>query len=118
MPNIELFRRVEEQLDLHPELHDQDSWEGSGECGTTRCVAGWAIYLATGANLYGPDLRPSTGFKAALYDRGIPLDIEAPFNLGQELLGLDEDQATELFHAPGNSAAITLVRYYAQGGNG
>ena len=46
----ELRRLVAEQIEAHPELHDQSRW-GEGmpsECGTPCCVAGWACRLGGG----------------------------------------------------------------------
>lgn len=36
-----LRRAVHEQISIHPETHDQSNWHSS--CGTTHCVAGWAV---------------------------------------------------------------------------
>jgi len=43
MPNTDLFRKIHDQITTHPESHDQGDWESP--CGTTRCVAGWALHL-------------------------------------------------------------------------
>ena len=39
--NEELFRRVADAIEANPEQYDQGQWE----CGTTRCLAGWANRL-------------------------------------------------------------------------
>ena len=47
---IELRRKVADQIEQHPELHNQSSW-GDGtptDCGTPCCVAGWACRLGGG----------------------------------------------------------------------
>lgn len=63
-PNIPLLKKVLEQIERDPQLFSMDSWEGffwaedpvwnpvtgeydltAEECGTTRCVAGWAEVL-------------------------------------------------------------------------
>jgi hypothetical protein len=47
---LALRKLVADQIEAHPELHDQGDWgEGiAGECGTPCCVAGWACRLGGG----------------------------------------------------------------------
>lgn len=59
MPEVNraMFARIAAQIGDHPETHDQTEWELSPEeradlldlpveeCGTTRCVAGWALHF-------------------------------------------------------------------------
>jgi hypothetical protein len=40
--NYDMFKRIFEQISNHPEYFDMSSWE----CGTTKCIAGWACFLA------------------------------------------------------------------------
>lgn len=42
-PNLPLLRKILDHIDAHPEEHDQETWESA--CGTTRCVAGWALHF-------------------------------------------------------------------------
>jgi uncharacterized protein YjbI with pentapeptide repeats len=42
-----LRKLVADQIEAHPDLHDQESW-GDGTCGTPCCVAGWACLLGGG----------------------------------------------------------------------
>ncbi|AMS02636.1 hypothetical protein BJD55_gp130 [Gordonia phage Yvonnetastic] len=45
--NVELIDKVLEAVEKHPEQHDQGSWGFKEEgCGTTMCVAGWAVVLS------------------------------------------------------------------------
>ena len=53
--NRELFKKIHDIITPTPDKLDMGSWEG--ECGTTRCVAGWAIYLTTGQPVYVTDER-------------------------------------------------------------
>ena len=49
---VELRKLVADQIESHPELHDQRDWgDGSAnpKCGTPCCVAGWACHLGGGA---------------------------------------------------------------------
>jgi hypothetical protein len=52
--NTELFKKIHEVVSANPQRHDQATWEGQsvGDCGTTRCVAGWAVHLATGQKVF------------------------------------------------------------------
>jgi hypothetical protein len=44
--NTGLARAVLDHLDAHPEAHNQYRWGFRGECGTTACIAGWALILS------------------------------------------------------------------------
>jgi hypothetical protein len=41
-PNAELAYKILDHIDAHPESWDQGSWD----CGTTACFAGWALRLS------------------------------------------------------------------------
>lgn len=51
--NTEMFQRIEQIIRINPEQHSQkffemaeaDVWLSEPHCGTTRCIAGWAIHL-------------------------------------------------------------------------
>lgn len=47
--NSSMAERVLTQITEHPETHSQTTFEGVGYdddvCGTTRCIAGWAVYF-------------------------------------------------------------------------
>jgi hypothetical protein len=112
MLDTELFRKIHAQITARPETHSQDSFEwddNEGEersdgvtlCGTTRCVAGWALHF------YAPE--------QSIYDTarelGEPLDLA---EVAKELLGLTYGQAEELFSASlPESEAVALVARYA-----
>lgn len=102
-PNAELAYATLDQIDEHPELHDQSWWFTVTECGTTGCFAGWACLLS--------------GDKPDALDRPMHLlDIGADVSFvvrpdgvtqsvsehAQELLGLDWETARRLF-ASGNT---------------
>jgi hypothetical protein len=46
--DVDRLTEVRDVIAANPEQHDQWSFEDdwAGECGTTRCVAGWATHLA------------------------------------------------------------------------
>jgi hypothetical protein len=43
--NRPLVEKIITQLIDHPELHDQTAWMDETDCGTSHCVAGWAIAI-------------------------------------------------------------------------
>ncbi|QMP84435.1 hypothetical protein HUN42_00057 [Streptomyces phage Dagobah] len=111
MVNRELFQKIHEVITLHPEQHDQSVWEEPDPtCGTTRCVAGWAITLTTGKPVYGKGyvLHPAT---LALGKRpGVP-------SIAGELLGLNDAEADVLFYRTGSDKARDVVKAFAEGRN-
>jgi hypothetical protein len=55
--NRELFQKIHDVISVSPGRLDMTSWEDSeGYCGTTRCIAGWAIHLTTGKPLFAEGL--------------------------------------------------------------
>lgn len=55
-PNAELAYRVLDQIDAHPESWNQGTWD----CGTAACFAGWAVRLSGGkVDPLGDSLDPS-----------------------------------------------------------
>lgn len=97
MINRELFRKVYDQITAHPETHDQDEFESS--CGTTRCVAGWALHF------YNPnqDIR-QTAFEINDSVHG------GPGNAARKILGLSEHQAGRLFYEVSDKEAVEIVK--------
>lgn len=110
--NTELFKKIHDQITSEPDGFDMNTWEGPGAaCGTTRCVAGWAIYFATGSPLYGysgagahpkvVELARDLGVK--VYP-GDSVNFEDFGDLGAKLLGL-EGFDRDLFYASEEVAA-------------
>jgi hypothetical protein len=107
MPNQELFKKIHDQIEEYPETHNQSSWG----CGTTKCVAGWAVHFR--AVELG---MPATG---TLYDA---LDLVDPHRhygaltnidrTAAHLLEVDDEQADALFWS-GDATAATLVARFA-----
>ena len=122
MLNTELFRRINEVISARPEEHDQSAWEvRSPECGTARCVAGWAIFLTTGANLYvrpDPDVLDDgeTILSPQVHELADELGVlpSVPA-VARELLGLTRDEAASLFYSAEDDEARTLVYHVAAG---
>lgn len=92
--NIELAERARDFITRYPERHDQGTWwsdadlDPSKHCGTTACIAGWVI-VAQGRTL------------AELIDATMDPAWEA-----QEALGLDDDEAADLFYNFDNESAL------------
>jgi hypothetical protein len=103
--NRELFKKVYDQIAEHPDTHWQGDFEADVEdgaggyredgvpvCGTTRCVAGWALHFS------GQRVNDS-------------LD---PGRDAARLLGLSVDAASVLFSGSlPETEAVALVRFYA-----
>lgn len=109
--NTELFQKIYDQITQHPETHDQGHFEAEWHCGTTRCIAGWAVIMHYG--LY------------SLYDSNVPMRgritdsgyLSGTANTAAGILGLSDDQAHELFYEMNNEKAVDLCSYYANKGD-
>jgi hypothetical protein len=113
MPNTQLFQKIDERLDEDEMLLEMSTWEDTGPvCGTTRCVAGWAIHEVTGQPLYiGGQRNPAIAELAE--SLGVDDDFEA---IGAKLLDLGKGTAAILFFSP-NDRARDVVKLFAQGRN-
>lgn len=45
MINKELLNQVRDHIVMYPEQFDMDNWYLEKSCGTTACIAGWALFL-------------------------------------------------------------------------
>lgn len=116
--NRELFQKIHDIIQAEGGAKFQMStWEGG--CGTTRCIAGWAVHLETGAPLYQLDgetsLSPETlALAERFHSEGVWMEGADDFEtMGGELLGLDESQR-KIFYV-GNVEAEDFVRAAAEG---
>lgn len=133
--NVEMFRRIREQIEREPqnfgmsywiaEFAQQerefynvltDSWE-DGSCGTTRCVAGWAVHFeALDKGLYGAD----EGEHDALFEAARSLVGAKPYRgdtiekAGAKVLGIDLSLAHVLFHTD-DVTAYRAVELFSEG---
>lgn len=118
--NITLLEKVLNLIEEKPEKWEQASWVDSREltpgqladmqagkyemCGTTACVAGWALLLS---GQYEPELSPTGKYVISIREKATGLSLEQMDDgddadsiyerLGAELLGLDHDQAYRIF---------------------
>lgn len=112
MVNTELAQQVLDYIIENPEQHEQEyfvaRWDGNGEyifpddsftsCSTTMCVAGTAVALIEGID--------------SLFIDHPRIEVAAR---ATEYLGLDPDDADNLFYCMNNSAAVDAVGALAQG---
>lgn len=125
--NTELFAKIRDMIREHPERHDQSTWESqsvTGECGTARCVAGWAVTLTTGKPVYswrpGEEIRLSDATIDLAHDKGVymedPHDSAAVPDLAVKLLGLrNATHAHLLFYIADDERARRAVEKAAAG---
>lgn len=100
----ELAQKILDQITAHPETHDQGSWVDV--CGTTYCIAGWAVALNA---LPGDNETLQAGRRAMARELNTVTDWEA---LGRKLLGLDEDAADALFFSDTQEAPVLLAELF------
>lgn len=133
MVNQEMFQRVNTMLTEFPELHDQTYWEeadteATGSCGTTRCVAGWAVWLKA-LDLGLVSRKRDTVDTNMLHDVadhvGVPTEDEDGCEIGSgdlyelvgaKLLGLSQDDADNLFTDMNKHRVTRRVASYATTG--
>lgn len=133
MADQKMFQRVNSILIEFPELHRQQYWqEGdtaiNNSCGTTRCVAGWAVWLkATDLELISRkrddvtrDVLHSVAASVGVDTEdkyGDPKDLDSLYQeVGAKLLGLDYDEAHSLFLDMSNGRVTHRVESYAATG--
>lgn len=108
--NRELFEKIHVQATDHPETFDRNSWESS--CGTTRCLAGWAIHFTH------PELDLETAVRKILQGRGEPVPPASGGDYvvaGAEVLGLTLARARELFLHTREGELLDIIAQYAAG---
>jgi hypothetical protein len=89
-------------IDEHPEQWNQASWGDRWSCGTTFCVAG-VVALLDGAQLAWSGMW--CGEQRLRYADG-----KTPRAYACESLGLDDDRASQLFHAENSRQALAEMR--------
>lgn len=102
------FRRIRDVIRNDPQRLDMCSWESV--CGTTRCVAGWAVWDEVGGPLYSPYGTLSSEVRALALELGVEPEIP---DIAAHLLGLGEGQLA-LFLI-GDDAALRFVELAAEG---
>lgn len=94
MGNVQLLKRVREQVVMYPDTHDQEVWH----CGTTACIAGHAALMGGGKlqrNPGGwPELVDENGFVTTTPD------------FAAEKLQMNEDEKDYLFFCMDNETSV------------
>lgn len=122
--NIDLFRKVHEQITAFPQTHDQSTYMFVDEsdrtvCGTTHCIAGWAVVLDAGvARVENKDhyyeLVEAANEKFSAYDQ---FGDVSSWAAGRALLGLSEDEAAVLFAGTlPDGEAVRIVEHVVETG--
>jgi hypothetical protein len=103
--NRELLLKVADTIEKHPDNFDMGQWYRHSAwrkqhygCGTVACIAGWTVICA-----YGQDkvMFTDSFVRVKDVDSGAGTGISAPVpNVAQQLLGLTDEQADELFYVP------------------
>jgi hypothetical protein len=100
--NVELAEKVLDQITKHPETHDQRYYTGYDvDCGTSACVAGWAVLLdhRTTISIEDGDLNWDSPVSPAY----LPSITSRTGEIAVTLLGIDDgidgDLPRELFAA-------------------
>lgn len=120
--NRELFQKIHDVISVDPESFEMTSWETDGTlCGTTRCIAGWAVSIAADGPVFNPDYeapnaRVYSGEVYALAESmGIgTAGLSVPC-LAERLLGLSEHQANAVFFNFDNARMAEYVEAAANG---
>ena len=111
-PNVYLLKLTLVHVFTHPRQWDQRSWSSVGECGTAHCYGGWACVLhgatfprGDHGHLYTayvvpPKGEPTNGLE--IVRLGKATAAVGVGDYAQHILGLDDEQADELFY-PRNS---------------
>lgn len=90
--NIPLFRKTLEYVEGNPHEWDQDVWASVTPCGTTRCFAGTAAWLA-GATM---KLDRHGSAESCIRPDGLESGIDS---YAMEQLGLSNSQAEWIFYS-------------------
>lgn len=131
--NREMFAEIHTLLIEFPELHRQASWEtdpgSTGNCGTTRCIAGWATWIgARDAGLLmkkrqmtSPGIRTELAAHLGLVKEDIdPCLSEYETHdyavIGARLLGLSGQEAHSLFMDLYDERVLARVKSFAETG--
>lgn len=115
--NQELFKKVHDVISATPRDLEMSTWEEpENQCGTTRCVAGWAIFLTTGKPLYTPESNYMRMDPSVLELAGptVTRDQDVKFEqIGADLLDLQFNECW-LFYAD-SGIAREFVRLASEG---
>lgn len=132
--NTEMFQRIKQIINLNPEQHSQaffeittsDVWRPASHCGTTRCVAGWAIHLWGEDNgITNTIIEKISTEYAKRHDMQYLIDEDKDEEdhygvidvevVASHILGLSASEGRSLFFDMDDSSALARVEDYASG---
>lgn len=87
----EMASLVENQIRMHPETHNQRVWVS--DCGTTACVAGWAVQLAG----YHEFVTTNPIFALMTHEVLVDGEPRSISTVARHLLGINNDEEDWLF---------------------
>ena len=114
--NRELFEKIHDVISTSPESLDMGAWEWDAACGTTRCIAGWAMHFSVHD---GRVFDPAGTVSQSVRDLADRLGARDEYgytsfpSLAGELLGLDRVDR-ELFYVD-SDLATEFVRLASEG---
>lgn len=86
--NKKLLLEVADAIEANPKHFDMRTWFGISTCGSTACIAGWAIHLETGKDL---EVLRSEVIQAGGFIK--------PETIARKVLELNEVESNRLFTA-------------------
>lgn len=104
---LELWRKIDHQLTTEPESHDQGDFESDDDddCGTSRCVAGWAIHFFSGGGHRSIYAAKREIEKRHYQGEGFVHSA----TMGRDILGLSQKDSDWLFYDTDNDEAAAYV---------
>jgi hypothetical protein len=111
MANIEKLEAVLGQIKAHPEQHNQREWAERNECGTSYCLAGWAVVLEGHEILWD---EVAEGVYCALDENG---NIDSIKRLAGRILDLSPYQRAQIFYRYNTVDDIELMTKNLANGN-
>lgn len=110
--NADRLRAVLDHIKAHPEQHLQETWGRRTECGTVACFAGWTVLLfkpGIAERFAAAPMRESILFPELLSPRADLNEITDVSSTARNLLGLNIDQASTLFHAENTAGQLETM---------
>ncbi len=109
-----LGQQIISVIEANPHLHDQQYYNHESHCGTTYCIAGWAIYL----NAKGGESWQQAKRRLAT-ELNVPIEADSdypeheyidPDLVAQKLLGMEAVNAFQVFWMMNNQTALERFR--------
>lgn len=127
--NQEMFREIHQITVEFPALHNQRAWESrpeqNGTCGTTRCIAGWAVWLkarelgllSRKRDNVDRDLLVEVATRLGVVGAYMRATDKLYEKAGAAILGLSPDDAHRLFYDMDAARVPVRLASYAENGH-